>query len=499
MSGYGFERKWDLFDYSTLLEDELKKEVGMRSGTPLRHIASDPALQEFLPTQFDTQGTADAIKAIDAMMGTGSAAPTGINPAASPESQPPAVGAPSVVVPNKYERMEGVTSTDRLSAVAMGMTAIGTQQFAQVYGGAQAALIQKQKDADDHNMKLDQATNPVTEIKGNYLVTYEPMLMRNADNTYSMNPNGGKIRNKERTGANGSNGQAYNTYLSMKDNGDIPQNMTWDEFQNSSAFDPFRTDYSRKVRDTRRYLESININDPNLASQMAAGSLSFEDMEGGGIKVFDSAGNVVKEITSAEDAQGFKQFYERAGAYGAKSGEGAVTDLQGFESRFRELGNGADAIISGMENARNVMKLYEGEDGEPIDSNVVRGMMARFFGIGDQQMGMLMGMETEALLEALQTTTLVPVSDADIRALRSMFASVTDNPELAMGKLKSFMTAKERQLRFDRDQFRRELDRLGENRNINNPLREVESFKNTYRYLYDFETQEEFLNRTGGK
>ena len=53
--------------------------------------------------------------------------------------------------------------------------------------------------------------------------------------------------------------------------------------------------------------------------------------------------------------------------------------------------------------------------------------------------------------------------------------------------------------RFDRDQFRRELDRLGDNRNILNPAREIESFKDTYRYLYDFETQEEFLNRTGGE
>jgi hypothetical protein len=510
-----FSRDWDLFDYSSLLEDDeenMKKKA--QQGQLLAHIEGDPSLESFLPTSFDTQGTANAIQAIDAMMGAGAVAPTGINPAAPPESQPPAVGAPpvfapsamlggppapSMASPNKYERMEGVTSIDSLSAVAMGMTAIGTKDFARVYGGLQAGLVQKQKTADEYNMALDLGTKPETKISGNNIVTLAPKYIRNSDGTYSLNPDAGAVLDSKNYGTSGSTGQAYNTYLAMKQNGDIPPDTTWNEFQTSPAFDPFRTDYMRKVNNTEAYLRGIGIDDRNLASQMAAGALKIEDMEGGGIKVFDLAGNVVQEITSPEEAQGFKQAYEQAGSYGSKSGESAVTDLKEYETRFRELAIGADAIISGIENARNVMSLYDGDDGEPIDSNVARGMMARFFGIGDEDMGMLMGMETEALLEALQTTTLVPVSDADIRALRSMFASVTDNPELAMGKLKSFMMAKERQLRFDRDQFRRELDRLGDNRNILNPAREIESFKNTYRYLYDFETNEEFLERTGGE
>lgn len=487
---YGFDREWDLFDYSTLLEDKLKEEVGMRSGTPLRHIASDPALQEFLPTQFDTQGTADAIKAIDAMMGTGSAAPTGINPAASPESQPPAVGAPSVVVPNKYERMKGVSDVDRLSAVAMGMTAIGTPQFARVYGGAQAGLIDKQKQADEYNMKLDQSTKPVTEIKGNYLVTYEPMLMRNADNTYSMNPNGGNIRNKERTGTSGSNGQAYNTYLSMKDNGDIDEDMTWDEFQDSSAFDPFRTDYTRKVRNTRSYLKSIGLDDPDLASQMAAGALSFEDMGESGIAVFDGAGNLVKEIKGAEEVQRFKEAYERAGAYGSSSGDAAVTDLQAFEEDFEGLYDGWVETLGAIDRGRRAVELI---DEEKVSMGIVEGIIAESFGIGDEAMGELMGLSGEELILALGRESLVPVSDRDIQKLERMFANIKQNPKLALGVLKSFLNERERNLRITRDKFRTRIDRLRENPNIRNTTREADSFIKTYQDIYNFKTAAELL------
>ena len=37
-------------------------------------------------------------------------------------------------------------------------------------------------------MQLDEGTVPKTEIKGSYLVTYEPMYIRNADGTCSINP-----------------------------------------------------------------------------------------------------------------------------------------------------------------------------------------------------------------------------------------------------------------------------------------------------------------------
>ena len=213
MNGYGFDREWDLFDYASLLDDESKKDPRMKRGVPLRSMASSPELQGFLPTSFETQGTADALKSIDAMMGVGTAAPVGINPAAPARSQPPAV------VPEKYERMKGVTSSDRLGALAMGMTAIGQTNFSQVYGGAQEDLIRKQREADEYNMSLDQGTKPLTEIKGSYLVTYEPMLIQNSDRTYSVNPNGGKIKHKERSDPSfesmGANEKNYDMYERM--------------------------------------------------------------------------------------------------------------------------------------------------------------------------------------------------------------------------------------------------------------------------------------------
>ena len=170
---YGFEREWDLFDYSSLFDDKSKKDSKMKRGVPLRHIDSSPELQGFLPASFETQGTADALKSIDAMMGVGTAAPVGINPAAPAKSQPP------VVVPEKYERMKGVTSSDRLGALAMGMTAIGQTNFSQVYGDAQADLIRKQREADEYNMNLDAATKGGIEWQNGVAYRMPQSLIKN--------------------------------------------------------------------------------------------------------------------------------------------------------------------------------------------------------------------------------------------------------------------------------------------------------------------------------
>ena len=250
----------------------------------------------------------------------------------------------------------------------------------------------------------------------------------------------------------------------------------------------------RKVGNTTAYLKSIGMNDPELASQMAGGALQLVDLEGGGVRILDLAGNLVKEITNAEQAQGFKQAYENAGAYGSKSGDAAVTDLQAFEKDFKEIADGFSQTQGAIARGREAMSMLENAE---VDSGFVQGAIAKTFGIGDRQMGKLQGLSGQALIDALSATTLVPVSDTDIKKLELMFANISQDPEFAMGILDSFLAEKERELVIKRDSFTRRIDRLKANPNIRNTDREAESFIKTYNSIYNFKTAAELLADEG--
>ena len=244
---YGLGRPRNLFDYTTLLDEE---EERRRSNKPMIPYTGQD-LSQYSPSQFD----------VPALPSTGGAtAPVGINPSAPAESQPPTVGIPTsapMTVQNKYERMEGVTNSDRLAALGMSMSAIGTRDFNRIYGASNAALIQKQKDADEYNMNLDKATKSPTEIKGSYLVTYEPMLIRNADNTYSMNPKGGEIKHKER------NAPSFETMGAREKEFDLYERMVAEGKWNPKYPDDPAKDY-RLWGET--YLRSGGVNDANRNS-----------------------------------------------------------------------------------------------------------------------------------------------------------------------------------------------------------------------------------------
>jgi hypothetical protein len=114
-------------------------------------------------------------------------------------------------------------------------------------------------------------------------------------------------------------------------------------------------------------------------------------------------------------------------------------------------------------------------------------------------MGKLMGLSGEQLIEALGQTTLLPVSDTDIKKIEAMFANISQDPEYALGILESFINSQERKLVLSRDKFKRRINRLQRNPNVRNASEEADSFIGTYSDIYNFETNEEFLTRTGGK
>jgi len=187
---YGLGRPVNLFDYTTLLDEE---EERRRSNKPMIPYTGQD-LSQYSPSQFD----------VPALPSTGGAtAPVGINPSAPAENQPPTVDIPTsapMTAQNKYERMEGVTNSDRLAALGMSMSAIGTSDFNRIYGASNAALIQKQKEADEYNMKLDAATKGSIEWQNGVAYRMPPSLIKNNDGTYSVNEKAGSPVRIEGTG-----------------------------------------------------------------------------------------------------------------------------------------------------------------------------------------------------------------------------------------------------------------------------------------------------------
>ena len=71
------------------------------------------------------------------------------------------------------------------------MSAIGTTDFNRIYGASNAALIKKQREADEYNMKLDAATQGKIEWQNGVAYRMSPSLIKNSDGTYSVNPKSG--------------------------------------------------------------------------------------------------------------------------------------------------------------------------------------------------------------------------------------------------------------------------------------------------------------------
>jgi hypothetical protein len=349
---------------------------------------------------------------------------------------------------------------------------------------------------------MDLLTLPSYEISGGNLITKPAQYVKTQDG-WKLNPDAAKSEGYTATAIPGYRAsgakphQSVTTYDELILKGQLDPKTTYQEWMDSGGY-AGSTDTVRAVQATTNYLESIGIEDADLiAGQVANGQTKLVDLDGGGVRIVDSVGRTLAEIESAKEAQGFKEALSRSDAVGAASGSAAVTDLQGFEQDFTEIADGWGEIQSSVSRGREAMSLLTGDD--PPKTGFVQGAIAKTFGIGDRQMGKLMGLSGEQLIEALGQTTLVPVSDTDIKKLEAMFANISQDPEYALGILESFINAQERKLVLSRDKFRRRIDRLIDNPNIRKPQREADSFIGTYSDIYNFETNEEYLKRTAGE
>ena len=98
---------------------------------------------------------------------------------------------------------------------------------------------------------------------------------------------------------------------------------------------------------------------------------------------------------------------------------------------------------------------------EGLETNFVKGQIMKIFGIGDADMAELEALSGQALLQALGSASLVPVSDRDIRTLESLFASVSQEPDVAMAKLRVFLRSKRNAQKAIRNKSNRLIDSLG--------------------------------------
>jgi hypothetical protein len=410
----------------------------------------------------------------------------------------------AAVLPDVIPRREGVTLNDKMRGIYATMGAMGTPTFNSQYARIQDRLLQKDLEADEFNQKMDLLTLPSYEVSGGTVITKPAQYVKTQDG-WKLNPDAAKAEGYTAKAIPGYRAagskphQSLITYDELMLRGEIDPKTTYKEWLDSGGY-AGSTDTVRATQTTANYLKSIGFEDAEadlIAGQVANKQIKLVDLDGGGVKIVDSVGTELAVIESAEEAQGFQEAISRSDAVGAASGTAAVGDLQKFEQDFTEIADGWGEIQSSVSRGREAMSLLNGDN--PPDTGFVQGAIAKTLGIGDRAMGRLMGLSGEQLIESLGQTTLVPVSDTDIKKLEAMFANVSQDPELALGILESFINSQERKLVLSRDKFRRRIDRLTDNPNIRNPEREADSFIGTYGDIYNFESNEEYLKRTAGE
>lgn len=178
----------DYTDPNRILEESLspRPPVTVDNMTGLQ-VSQD--VGQYMPTQFDTQPTANNLKAVDAMMSTGT---QGINLAAT--EQTPAVQIPSATTPAVIKPMEGVTNEDRVHAMAMVLGAVGQNNFSNVLNTAQTGLMQKEINAKKHNDALTKLTTADYSIQ-NGKVNYVPARYEiDSDGNYVLRSEGDRAK-----------------------------------------------------------------------------------------------------------------------------------------------------------------------------------------------------------------------------------------------------------------------------------------------------------------
>jgi hypothetical protein len=445
--------------YQPLFEDPLfsDKEKEQMQARRLRKVSPISALED--PSRFD-------VPDLSALLG--GTAPTGINPAAPASTQPPPVGVPSVATqptavtspakaiaptvistapaPNKYQRMEGVTLDDRMQSLAMTMSAVGTPQFNDVYTKANQLLLAKQQSAQNHNMALDEGTQPTVEVLSNgTTVTRAPKYIRNSDNTYSINPKAGSVTGTQSSSpglsgltpeqravienATGDNGDTMLGYFLGQNAGIIPKDMTFEQFT-TSPLNANQGETSKSFnRNTGVFVDQGYTRDQAEALSMLAenGGLQIvSNKDTGEIKAIDP---VTQESFVIEDYETGLQ--KLVGAQSnLQSSEDELGQYDSIVTQSRDLLDTNDKSYGEQRRGIRVLDRWEekinGMSDKEFDDIFGWGnqLMYDFFGKGHPTLAALNSVTTyEGLQTLANEANLAPVSNMEFTKVAGLLGS----------------------------------------------------------------------------
>ncbi len=428
---------------------------------------------------------------------TATAAPTGINPAAPASSQPPAVTnpvgsiAPTVITtssPNKYERRQGVTLDDRLQSLAMTMSAVGTPQFANVYATANQLLATKQAQADEYNMQLDEGTKPTIDVLSNgTTVTRAAKYIRNSDNTYSINPDAGKVLSTRSStpgldsltpeqralvdNATGDNADTMLGYFLGQNAGIVPKDMSFEQFV-TSPLNSNQGETSKSFnRNTGVFMDQGYPEGQAQSLAMLAENGGLEivrNADTGEIKAIDP---VTKESFVIEDYEtGLQKIVEAAGSTQDAKNRSDLTKEQvtSITTRLSDY----DVQLGQIDKSDEVTSYWINElEAKDADGNYIidyekdfgwlNSLMSDYFGIASPEFS---GLSADAIYEALQNldiTNLAPVSNFEFKQVMNLFASgKLATREQAIAVLKRAQARAERERGETRNKYDNDLDAL---------------------------------------
>lgn len=445
---------------------------------------------EAIPEE-ELYGTDLSVPDLDTLLAeaAASSAPTGINPAAPAESQPPAI-APTVIstaVPNKYERKEGVTLNDRLQSLAITMSAVGTPQFADAYAKANQMLALKQAQADQYNMALDEGTNPTVELSGNNIVTRKAKYIRNADGSYSINPDAGSIISTQSSvsglesltkeqqaavlNATGDNKDTMAGYFLGQNAGIVPLDMTYDQY----VVSPLN---SNQGETSKSFNRNTGIFQDKGFTKSESDSLAML-AENGGLEIVKNADTgeikainpVTKESFVIEDYQtGLQKIVEAAGSTQDARNRSDL-DKEQVTTITTRL-NDYDAKLGQIDKSDEVSSYWINElEAKDANGNYIidyekdfgwlNSLMSDYFGVASPEFS---GLSADAIYEALQSleiTNLAPVSNFEFKQVMNLFANgKLATREQAIAVLKRAQARAERERGETRNKFDNDLDSL---------------------------------------
>lgn len=180
-------------------------------------------------------------------------------------------------------------------------------------------------------------------------------------------------------------------------------------------------------------------------------------IRGPGESVYTMQGNNLEEIFGPEQARIIEAALSGSRADATNDSGTTFQRIGQLETEIPQIYDEVVGLNTSIDRAQQALDLIEGDE---VDTNLIRGVMATYFGIGNEAMGELMSLSTEELLNSLQQATLTPVTDRDVITLQRMFADVMSGEAINVGRLTRFLEGKQNAVGRARNRFNTRLREL---------------------------------------